>query len=312
LPHGYHPCKVLGSAFLHIVDRGAAIRSKLLIRFLDDIHLYSNSAKDLDADLLEIQRILGEKALFLNAEKTVHIDVTAGDVESDVDSIKASLLQIRSEWIEVSGDLVEEEVAEYDRLTGEQSEYLLTLLRDPTLNEADAELVLTLLSDHGEEILDRMASVWPAFPSLSRPIYNFVTRESAEPTDVASLARRFLKKAANASEYQLFWLAKMLADAGARDERLGPTLTSIYEHRNATAVVRAKLLEIPENDFGILELRERVLRSGQSDWPSWAAAVGCRTQEKSARNKQINNLRGLSSLSRVIGDVALILPRKAD
>ena len=306
LPQGIHPCKVLGSAFLQIVDRSSRIRSSLVLRFLDDIHFLSDNEAAITADLLLIQRILGEKGLSLNSEKTSFTH-PGTDIETAVEEIKIGLLRVRQQWIEVSGTEEEEEVVEYETLSEEQTEYLLDLLRDPGLEEADAELVLTLLSEHGEEILDRMASIWPKFPSLSKPIYNFVTREFNDPRSVAALVGSFLVNAPNATEYQLFWLAKMLEAASARDDVFGEHLAAILDHPNATPVVQAKVLEIPENRFGLVEWREETLKRGQADWPSWAAAVGCRSQAKAGRNKLIKNFGRVSPLNRVVADIAMSL-----
>jgi len=78
----------------------------------------------------------------------------------------------------------------------------------------------------------------------------------------------------------------------------------IFEHQNATPLVKAKVLELADNRFGLAELREETLKRGQADWPSWAAAIGCRVQTKASRNKLIKNFGGVSPLNRVIADVA--------
>jgi len=307
LPQGLHPCKVLGAAFLHIVDRSSRLRSDVVLRFLDDIHFFSDDEVAIDADLLLVQRILGEKGLSLNSEKTTIGGGSQTNLEAEIEEIKIGLLRARQEWIEVSGEETEEELIEYDTLNDEQTQYLLGLLRDPNLEEADAELVLTLLSEHGEEVLDRMASVWPRYPALSKPIYNFVTREFRDPTSVAGLAQAFLANAPNATEYQLFWLAKLLQAAARRDETFGKQITGICDHRNATPIVKAKVLELADNRFGLAEMREETLKLGQSDWPSWAAAIGSRAQTKASRNKLIKNFGGLSPLNKVIADIAMAL-----
>ena len=307
LPQGLHPCKALGAAFLHIVDRSSRLRSALVLRFLDDIHFLSDDEVAIAADLLLVQRILGEKGLSLNSEKTRVAEGDQANLEAEIEDMKVGLLRVRQEWIEVSGEETEEEVVEYETLSDEQTEYLLELLRDPNLEEADAELVLTLLSEHGEEVLDRMASVWPRYPALSRPIYNFVTRELSDPTSVAALAQAFLANAPNATEYQLFWLAKVLQATGTRNEVFGRLIASIFDHQNATPIVKAKVLELADNRFGLAEMREETLKLGQSDWPSWAAAIGCRVQTKASRNKLIKTFGAVSPLNKVIADVAMAL-----
>lgn len=305
LPHGLHPCKVLGAAFLHIGDRSSRIESPLMLRFLDDIHLFADDEIQLWADFIELQKLLGEKALSLNAEKTEIVEKGHSDLEAVVDDIKLGLLRVRSEWIEVSGETKELEMEEYESLTDEQTEYLLDLLRDSSLDESDAELVLTLLSEHGEEVLERMSTVWPQYPSLSKPIYNFVTREFGSGSSVIALSKAFLTNAPNATEYQLFWLTKILQVTAPRDEEFGNLLTAILDHPHATPIVQAKVLEIADNRFGLAELRESVLKRGQSDWPSIAAMVGCRVQSKASRNKLIKNCGSVSPLNKVIAEIAM-------
>jgi hypothetical protein len=310
LPQGLHPCKVLGASFLHIIDKSARLRSELVLRFLDDIHLFSDDEVKIGADFGHIQHVLGEKGLSLNSEKTRIIAGAGHDLEKKIDEIKAGLLKIRRYTIEVSGERGQretQEIVEFDNLSDEHTDYLLELLRDPNLEEADAELVLTLLSEHGEEVLDRMASVWPKYPSLSKPIYNFVTQEFSDSMSVLAMADAFLNNAPNATEFQLFWLIKVLQVAVARDERFGNTVMHIYAHPNASVLVQAKVLEMADNGFGMAELREEILKRGQSDWPSWAAAIGCRVQSKASRNKLINNCGGVSPLNRVIADIAMAL-----
>lgn len=70
LPHGIHPCKVLGSEFLRFVDNSYKLRSSTGLRFLDDIHLFDDSERKLTSDLIALQELLGEKGLSLNDSKT--------------------------------------------------------------------------------------------------------------------------------------------------------------------------------------------------------------------------------------------------
>jgi hypothetical protein len=85
LPHGIHPCKVLGSEFLRFVDNSYKLRSAIGIRFLDDIHLFDNMESTLISDLIELQELLGERGLSLNDAKTDLGAVTETDVPKQVD-----------------------------------------------------------------------------------------------------------------------------------------------------------------------------------------------------------------------------------
>lgn len=181
LPHGLHPCKVLGADFLKFVDDSIRVNSPRLIRFLDDFNLFSNRERDLHADFVNIQELLSDKGLFLNEKKTVYANDFGRSMTEEIDEIKKQLLGARREVVESSGielsDFADEEEEEgvddvevfvaletanesldfTDVLTTEQIEYLLGLLNNPEIDESDAELALVLLRDHGDDVLQRMA-----------------------------------------------------------------------------------------------------------------------------------------------------------
>jgi hypothetical protein len=70
LPHGLHPCKVLGADFLKFIDNSIQLKSPQLLRFLDDFNVFSDREQDLHTDFNSIQELLSEKGLFLNEKKT--------------------------------------------------------------------------------------------------------------------------------------------------------------------------------------------------------------------------------------------------
>jgi hypothetical protein len=49
-------------------------------------------------------------------------------------------------------------------------------------------------------------------------------------------------------------------------------------------VAAAKVLEIPDQSFGLKAIRAKILKSGTSGWRSWAAAMGTRTLAPAERN----------------------------
>jgi hypothetical protein len=172
----------------------------------------------------------------------------------------------------VSGMEFEDEELEEKSLSEEQIEYLLDLLKNPDIDEADAELVLVLLRDHGEDVVSRLESFLRRFPGLSRNVYQFA-RHVADKDALAEIVYRFAQDGAYATEDQLFWMAKLSEEFLARTSRYRDILFAIYQHPNATAISRSKILEIPEQRFGMPELRYEHLRVGKSDWLSWASAV---------------------------------------
>jgi hypothetical protein len=283
LPHGLHPCKVLGSEFLRFIDNSYKLRSSFGIRFLDDIHLFDNSERTLISDLVTLQGLLGEKGLSLNDSKTEFGAASDVDLPKQVDEVKRTLLQIRRRALIVSGEVVAVESSVLVPLNTDQIDYLLNLLGTPEIEESDAELVLVLLRDHAEAVFSKMLDVLAKFPGLTKNLYHYA-RLATDRSGLDELLESFLRDSQNATEYQLFWLAKIAEDFLEQSPRLGDILMAIFEHPNATIVSRAKVLEIPDRRFGLPELREEVLRSARSDWEAWAAATGVRCQSAAGRN----------------------------
>lgn len=303
LPHGLHPCKALGSEFLRFVDNSFQLRSDLLLRFLDDIYLFTNSEDLLNADLLTIQALLGERGLSLNESKTFEVSADQVEMQGAIDAIKADLLSLRRTQVIGSGGLEgdNDDEGESQGLSDEQVDYLLTLINSPDVEESDAELVLSLLRDHGEEILPRMVHVLRRFPGLTKNIYNYA-RFAADRDGLDDLILDFLKDSPLATEYQLFWLSKLAEDFLPKSAKLGEILTRAFEHSNSTIVSRAKILEIPDKRFGLPELREEKLRGGRSDWEAWAAAAGLRSMKPAARNHVLSYFANGSQINGLISE----------
>jgi hypothetical protein len=316
LPQGIHPCKVIGAEFLKFVDNSMKVKSELLLRFMDDFYLFSDNPHQLSSDFVTIQRLLGDKGLSLNPSKTVFEPEAAEDIAHTVDGIKAGLLRARREILEVSGlvwemeddeaDVENEDQQIYERLTPEQVDYLLNLLQNADIDEADAELVLVLLRDHGENVLAQLGNFFERFPSLSRNVYNF----SKYVSDVEELARLILGflKSPNVTEDQLFWLAKIAEERLASTSSFGNLVSALYYHANATVISQAKLLEIPDNRFGLPEFRDEQLRVGRSDWLSWSAAVGSRNETPIRRNHVLDYFAKASAMNRIIAECVRALP----
>ena len=142
LPQGIHPCKLIGSEFLKFVDNSMKLKSDLALRFMDDFYLFSNTEEVINVDFVLVQQLLGEKGLSLNPAKTSH-ETDDQNIAREIDDIKVSLLKARRVVIDVSGIVIEDEVEEEMELSGEQVEYLLNLLKDPDIDESDAELLGT-------------------------------------------------------------------------------------------------------------------------------------------------------------------------
>lgn len=112
----------------------------------------------------------------------------------------------------------------------------------------------------------------------------------------------YLESKAQITEYQLFWFGMMVEGYLLKTPSAGDLLISLYEHPNATSITKAKILEIPEKRFGLGDLREEQLKTGQSDWLAWTAAVGARVHPKGQRNQLLKYFRKSSPMNRLIGE----------
>ena len=304
LPQGIHPCKLIGSEFLKFVENSARLKSDVLLRFMDDFYLFSGSEEVINMDFVLIQQLLGERGLSLNPAKTSY-ESDQRNIAKEIDDIKIDLLKVRRSMIEVSGIEFEgeEEIVE-DELNDEQIEYLLDLLKNPDIDESDAELLLVLLRDHEEEVLPRLDGFLQRFPGLSRNVYHFARHVSGKDM-LARIIHNFGKNEAYATEDQLFWMAKVCEEFLSNTSSYRDILLCLYQHPNATDISKAKILEIPEQRFGMPELRGEHLRVGKSDWLSWASAVGSRSASRVSRNHSLTYFGKGSLMNKLIAECVM-------
>jgi hypothetical protein len=265
---------------------------------MDDMYWFDDDEATVLADFVAIQRMLGEKGLSVNAEKTEIGAVTVANVPQVIDEIKASLLQIRRRIVGIYE--IEEEIEEV-ALAPEQIQYLLGLLRDPEITEQDAELVLALLREQADDVLQQMGVFLNRFPSLGRNLFSFCRFVENKP-QIAEVIYDYLRRSPHVTEDQLFWITKIVETFLMSVPRVRDILRLLYEHPNATALTHAKLLEIPESRYGLSELRHERLRTGASEWQTWAAAVGCSSESQAARNHSLGYFANGGPLNRLIAD----------
>ena len=177
----------------------------------------------------------------------------------------------------------------------------MSLLKDPDIEESDAELVLVLLRDHGEDVLHQLDGFLRRFPGLSRNVYHFA-KYVEDKEELAGTIHSFVSDEAYATEDQLFWMGKLAEEFLADTSLYRDILWSIYQHSNATDISRAKILEIPEQRFGMPEMRDEHLKVGKSDWLAWSSAVGCRGASPISRNHALTYFGKASPMNRLISE----------
>ena len=304
LPHGIYPAKMIGNEFLKLVDLSGTLKSAVISRFMDDFNVFDNDQSVLRQDFFRIQQLLGQYGLNVNPSKT-HFDKSLGNVEETLSKIHESLIEIVEGVEQVEGasgvDFVETEEEIVSGLTADQVTSLLGLLRDDALEEADADLILGFLRSHSDDILDHLPTLLRRFPNLIKHLYALC----ATVTDKAALSAVLLEHLKSESyfvEYQLFWIACLVEDHLLGAGCYGEVLLKLYELTQDFRVARAKVLEIPEQGFGLKEIRSEHLKTGQSDWLSWASAAGTRTLKKAERNYALDYFSKGSPLSFIIAE----------
>lgn len=306
LPQGIDPCKIIGSHFLKFIDNSNRIKSELSLRFMDDFYIFSNNEDFILEDFALVQRMLGDKGLSVNPSKTRLGQVSHLDIQGEVDYIKIGLLQQRRLVIDISGTEWEIDDPTPISLNAEQTDYLFHLLRNEEIEEEDAELVLVLMRDYSEDVMEYIDTFLRRFPNLSRNIYHFC-EYIEDKGQIAEIIREILKQRNYVTEYQLFWIAKIAEDYLRGTSNIGELLYLLYEHPNASTISRAKVLEIPEQRFGMPNLREEHLRTGKSDWLAWAAAIGSRKEIKANRNHLLSYFSNGSVMNRLIANCVINL-----
>ncbi len=300
-PQGIYPCKMIGSDFLSFVENFGPLRCKHMLRFMDDFYIFSDKKDDVLHDLIQIQELLGLKGLSINSQKT-RIDQKS---PSEPNEMKSKLLDIRRDILFASGLSEGDERAIETEIDDQDIAYLKSMLAAEHIEEEDAELVLSVMRDHAEDISEYLAPLLKDFPNLSKSFFFFA--EHIE--DREFLAKLLLDhlKFDYIPEYQLFWIAAIAEEYLSETKRFGDILMCLLHHRAATPISKSKVLEIPDKRFGLSECREEILRSGQSDWLAWASAVGSRNMKSKSRNYLLGYFKNGSDMNRLIGDIVSTL-----
>jgi hypothetical protein len=186
-------------------------------------------------------------------------------------------------------------------LSKEELDYIIDLLAQETLEEDDAELILAVMRDHATKAERKLEYIVQNFPNLVKSVFNFFSRVR-DKEFIADLLLKSLKSK-ELQEYQLFWFGHILEAYLMKSTKASSLINALYNHPNSTIISKAKILEIGDRRFGLPEIREPLLTSGQSDWLSWAAAVGERNQKPATRNHRLGYFAKASSMNWLISSV---------
>lgn len=303
LPQGLYPTKMIGSDFLRFVEQFHGLKSRAIVRFMDDFVLFSNKIEDLRHDFIIIQQLLGDKGLSLNPNKTSEGIRENIDLGKAIEEVRKRLLKRRRIVVMGYDDSSDDELEVERDLSDEEMEFLRALLQRDDIVEEDAELVLALMAEHAEEVLDRLDDIARKFPHLIKNIFRFCLKIEDKDA-LAKFVVSFLDgKDTVVHEFQLFWLAHILEERLLDTGKASEIIDKLYNHPNATSISKAKVLEIPELRYGLVELRDFHLGAGRSDWLAWASAVGHRGLKKVDRRHRLSYFAKSSNYNKLVFDI---------
>jgi len=283
-PQGIYPAKLVGNFFLKFIEESRELKSSAIIRFLDDIFLFSNNQNILEQDIIRIQVLIGKYALALNAEKTKFGSRSSDFEEKKLDKIKKSLLKKREKIKDYDRDSDYEEGEEASlELEPEEVEYLKWIIEQKNVEEEDVELALSLLKEDGNQANHLTDLVLSHYPGLIKNLYQLVSDIKDDGEIWKSITYRL--KAQYIQEYELFWITRIIIDLYKFNEVSAELLLSIFNHPSATTIVKSAILEITKNEYGLFELKDTFLKNYPSGIQAASAVVGLSMLEKSKRNQ---------------------------
>lgn len=310
LPHGLYPTKMIGAGFLSFVENSGEIKSACSLRFMDDIHLFDDFRDTLVSDFLKIQNLMGGVALNVNAAKT-SFDFGLGTINESASAIRIRLSEILdddqprayfgsgSDWSDEDDDNHEDD--DRDEISGDKISELEDLLLDGRADEADVELILGILQENDAVPATAIPTLYARFPNIAKQLYKLVAA-SDDKDAIAEGFAELLASEAELLEYQLFWLAVIAEDHLDDTDEFGELVMGIYERSEAYEIAAAKVLEIPDQTFGLKAIRARILKSGASNWRSWASAMGARTLPAAERNYVLGYFANGSPMNHLIAN----------
>jgi len=272
---------------------------------MDDFILFSDSKDTLIKDFQVIQKGIGQKSLNLNTDKTTLFADVNISVADEIDDIKLKVMD--KIYYGFGSGIDYEEYSEIVReLSKEEIDYLIDLLNEGNSSDYEAALIIDCIYEHTTDFYNYIPDFIYKFPHLSKKIYHKCD-DIENYEDLTNSLIKLVESAHSLNEYQLFWIAKLAEKYLLETEMVGNLLALIYEHKDATNISKAKILEIPELRFGMPEWREVHLKNGSSGWLSWASAVGMRKDTKQNRNYLMGYFSKVSRINKLIGDCIVSL-----
>lgn len=195
-----------------------------------------------------------------------------------------------------------------NELTADQSEQLFELLLDPRAEEADVERILGVLLRDTDSLVDAVPVLLKRFPNIVKQLYKVVGLIDDKESLAAGLLKMLSKDGAHLLEYQLFWAAVIAEDHLGATTPFGAIVMRLYNLTGDYEIARAKVLEIPDQTFGLKEIRDAILKGGGSNWAAWSSAMGSRTLPKAARNHTLKYFAKASPINQLIADCVSNLP----
>lgn len=308
LPQGLYPSKMIGNDFLRFIDNYHGIQSQQLIRFMDDIYLFSDDDKAVDGDFQTIQQLLGNRGLSLNSQKTKLNDSEQANIDNEIDAVKKKLLARRRYIITIGYDDAGDEIVKQEfikhPLSAEEMSYIDGILEKPHIEEDDAELILTIMRGHANRIERRLPYIIATYPHLAKNVYAACS-DIDDKEAVADMLLNHLKGHSSVSENQMFWFSATIGEQLLSTSKASSLISIVMRHPSSTHITMAKILEVPDKRFGLSEVREGHLKNGQSDWLGWASAVGSRELKPAARNHLLKYWANASNINHLITTVLM-------
>jgi hypothetical protein len=306
LPQGLYPAKMIGNDFLRFVEQYHDLKSDQIIRFMDDIVLFADNEQAIADDFQTIQRLIGDKGLSLNSRKTRINEHEGTSIDAAIDNVKKQLLRrrrivITSGYDDAGAEIIKKAFIKSPLNTAEMS-YIDGILHQSDIEEDDAELLLTIMRGYADRLEKRLPYIIETYPHLAKNVHAFCAGFDDKEA-LADMLLSIAKTRDRMPESQLFWFCAILADELMGTTKAASLISVLFNHRSATVITKAKILEIRDQRFGLQDLRNEHLANGQSDWLGWASAVGSLVLKPGSRNHKLKYWAKGSNMNHLVATI---------